>query len=104
MEHSRGLAGNNIVTVHMLDKGLSLQAAVDQAGEDYAELVRIYWEARTAVEKQSFGDAKLNADIHKFVTEMSNWPVGNIAWSFESKRYFGDMVDLVKKTRRATVN
>ena len=104
MEHARGIAGNNIVTVHMVDKNLSLQEAVDKAGEEYATLVQVYWEARTALEQQSFGDQQLDADIQKFVAEMANWPVGNIAWSFENKRYFGERNEHVKKTRCATLN
>ncbi|KZV79865.1 terpenoid synthase [Exidia glandulosa HHB12029] len=103
IEHERNIAGNNIVTVLMSHEGIGLQAAIDCVGEHYKHLVDTYWTAREALSKHTFGDAELDAQVQRYVEEMANWPIGNIVWSFESGRYFGDQRDQVKATRRVVM-
>ncbi|EJD45635.1 terpenoid synthase [Auricularia subglabra TFB-10046 SS5] len=90
VERATGLAGNNFVTVLMKNKGLSLQQASDYIGEHYKSLVDQYFSARAALRTQSFGDAQMDQDVERYINEMSNWAIGNVVWSFETKRYFGD--------------
>ncbi|KZV94482.1 terpenoid synthase [Exidia glandulosa HHB12029] len=103
IEHENGLAGNNVVTVLMHDEGINLQTASNRVGEHYKYLVDTYWTAREALSKHTFGDQKLDDQVQSYVREMANWPIGNIVWSFETRRYFGDQKEQVKATRRVNL-
>ncbi|KZV98043.1 terpenoid synthase [Exidia glandulosa HHB12029] len=89
-EYQQGLDDCNVVTVLMRTKGLSLQAASDYIGAHYKRLLDRYYTAKAALRATSFGDADLDADVMRYADAMDYWPMGNLLWSFETKRYFGD--------------
>ena len=51
---------------------------------------------------QSFGSA-LDADVARYVDAMGQWVIGNLEWSFETKRYFGGNHAEVRRTRVVTL-
>ncbi|KAF9534914.1 isoprenoid synthase domain-containing protein [Crepidotus variabilis] len=93
MEQSRGLTGNNIVTVLMKEKGISLQEASDYIGKYCANLLEKYLDARTRI------SLSLGHEATQFINAVGQWMVGNLAWSFETVRYFGPSHLDVKETR-----
>ena len=74
----------------MRTKGLSLQAASDYIGAHYKRLLHRYYSSKAALFRTSFGDAQVEADVRLYADAMDYWPLGNLIWSFETKRYFGD--------------
>ena len=75
---------NNIVTVLMQPHGSDLQTASDIFGAHYAELAGRYLADRERL--PSFG-LEVDADVQLYVHATENWPIGNLAWSFETNRY-----------------
>ena len=69
MEQARGLAGNNIVTVLMRERGIPLQSASDRIGAHFASLMRTFVRAKAAL--PSFGDAALEKHIESIRAEIS---------------------------------
>ena len=96
MEQARGIAGNNIVTVLMHDKGIDLQTAVDLVGDHFKVLMARFVEAKTRL--PSWG-AATDETARKYVKAMEHWVTGNLEWSFETQRYFGPLHAEIKKTR-----
>lgn len=78
MEQAKGHTGNNIVTVLMQAYDITLQAASTHVGEVYAELMSAYVGAKALLRARSFGNARLDADVGRYVEAMENWPIGNI--------------------------
>lgn len=95
-EQSKGLEGNNIVTVLMEANGFNLQEAVDRAGQLWGDLMNRFVEERKKL--PSWG-SDLDRDVNRYVDAIGHWVVGNICWSFESQRYFGSALEDVKRTR-----
>ncbi|EJD40956.1 terpenoid synthase [Auricularia subglabra TFB-10046 SS5] len=89
-EYAQGLDDCNVVTVLMHAKGLSLQATSDYIGAYYEKLLQRYTAAKAALLATSFGDPAVDADVARYAHAMDYWPMGNLVWSFETKRYFGD--------------
>ena len=96
MEQARGLAGNNIVTVLMRDHDIDLQAASDRVGAHFAALMGTFERAKASL--RSFGDAALDAAVARYVEAMEHWIIGNLDWSFQTQRYFGQAYRQVKET------
>lgn len=86
MEQAKGVAGSNILSVLMAAKDGSLQAASDYVGDYYTQLMEEYLSARVELASKSFGSQELDSDVRKYVDAMENWPIGNIEWSFKTKR------------------
>lgn len=82
----------------MRTKCLSLQAASDYIGAHYKRLLDRYYAAKAALRATSFGDARLNADVRRYADAMDYWPLGNLLWSFETKRYFGERHTQVRES------
>ena len=57
---------------------ITLQDACTYLGQEYANLVRNYLDAKSRLQLQSFGDERLKADIMRYVEGMEFWPIGNI--------------------------
>jgi hypothetical protein len=76
MEQAKGHTGNNIVTVLMKAKNLSLQGASDYVGHHYKHLMDDYLENKNRL--PSFGDDKLDEDVWRYIEAMENWPIGNL--------------------------
>ena len=96
MEQSKGLEGNNILTVLMESKGLNLQEAADHAGVLFGDLVSRFIAERKKL--PSWGP-DLDRDVGRYVDAIGHWVVGNLYWSFETPRYFGSALEDVKRTR-----
>ncbi|KAF4613646.1 hypothetical protein D9613_007876 [Agrocybe pediades] len=92
MEQSKGLMGNNIVAVLMQENHTTLQETADYIGERCREFVAQY----TAAKKQL--SPSLGPDAARFIDAIGYWMTGNLAWSFETPRYFGSRVAEVNKT------
>ncbi|KZV94463.1 terpenoid synthase [Exidia glandulosa HHB12029] len=103
VEYQYGLEGNNVVTVLMSERNIDLQAASDHVGEYYESLVKKHWAAREVLRGQTFGSAELDSQVQLYVEELAHWTIGNIMWSFEIRRYFGDEAKKVKESRRVVV-
>lgn len=72
MEQSKGLTGNNIVTVLMKEKKLSLQEASDFIGDHCDSLLNKYLAARTRL------SPTLGTDATQFINSIGQWMIGNL--------------------------
>jgi len=72
MEQSRGLTGNNIVTVLMKEKRMCLQEASDYIGSYCDNLLSVYLDARTRL------SPSLGPDASQFIYAIGQWMIGNI--------------------------
>ena len=72
MEQSKGLIGNNIVTILMKENGTSLQETADFIGDHCKGLIENYISAK----KQLL--PSLGKDAAKFVDAMGSWIIGNL--------------------------
>ncbi|KII89723.1 hypothetical protein PLICRDRAFT_562693 [Plicaturopsis crispa FD-325 SS-3] len=95
VEKRMGLAGNNIVTVLMKERGMDDQAAADYVGVYFAELMSVFVEGRKRLTTRG---PLVDADVARCVDAMGHWVVGNLEWSFQSQRYFGRDAAEVKRT------
>jgi len=72
MEQSRGLTGNNIVTVLMEEKRISLQEASDYVGIHCNHLLDTYLRARKQLSQSLGPEATL------FIYSIGQWMIGNL--------------------------
>lgn len=96
MEQSKGHRGNNILSVLMKAKGISLQQAANTVGEHSLKLTKDLEDAKKRL--PSWG-ARVDADVAFYIRALEDWVIGNLEWSFKTVRYFGPIHDEVKKTR-----
>lgn len=96
MEQSKGHRGNNILTVLMEAKRISLQQAANTVGEHSTKLMKDLNDAKKRL--PSWG-ARVDVDVARYVRALEDWVIGNLEWSFQTIRYFGPTHDEVKKTR-----
>lgn len=118
MEQSKGIDGNNVVSVLMNENGFSLQEAADFIGDRCSEFASTYVSAK---ERLSLSH---NSDAVRFINALGSWMIGNVSyvkdtswqyskpddfslvvgrWSFDSLRYFGTRHLEVKETRVVTL-
>ncbi|KAJ3756329.1 isoprenoid synthase domain-containing protein [Lentinula raphanica] len=95
MEQSKGLEGNNIVTVLMKEKNLDLQGASDYVGSYFKILMDRYLDARKCL--PTWGP-EVDAGVALYLDATAHWVRGNLDWSFETQRYFGARYLEVKET------
>lgn len=96
MELSRGLEGNNFITVLMKTENMDRQEACDFVGRYYEQLMDDFLSAKTSL--PSFG-SKVDIEVRRYIEACQHWPVGNLFWSFETPRYFGARRDQIRRTR-----
>ena len=96
MEQARDIAGINIVTALMHDKGVDLQTAMDLVGEHFKTHMARFVEAKTQL--PSWGPA-VDETVRKYVKALEHWVVGNLEWCFDTQRYFGPLHAEITKTR-----
>ncbi len=96
MELSRGLEGNNFITVLMRTKNMDIQAACNFVGRHYEQLMDDFLTAKGSL--RSFG-CDVDPDVRRYIEACQHWPVGNLVWSFETPRYFGACRDQIRRTR-----
>lgn len=96
MEQAReGHSCSNIVTVIMKEKALSLQETVDFVSAEFESLLEEFAEDKMSL--PSFGE-KTDVDIMRFIDALETWIIGNIHWSFATRRYFGREHEEIRKT------
>jgi len=95
VERSKGLEGNNILTVLMQENGYTLQQAADRAGVLFGNLMKRFMEERKKL--PSWGP-EIDRDANKYLDGIGCWITGNIHWCLETPRYFGDALDEVNRT------
>ncbi|KAG6909950.1 Linoleate 10R-lipoxygenase cop4 [Tephrocybe rancida] len=86
MEQSKGISGNNIVTVLMKDKNMTLQEASDYIGTYSKELMDRLVSAQGRL--PSWGTS-VDSEVARYIHGLGCWVKGNLDWSFETQRYFG---------------
>lgn len=80
----------------MAAQGIDVQAAVNWAGEMHADMTRRFNQLFS--EFPQYGDPT-DQDVKAFMNGMAHWTGGNVQWSFESGRYFGNRGLEVMATR-----
>lgn len=100
MEQAKGIGGNNIVTVLMLQKDIDLQTASDLIGDHFKNLIDRFIVTKSQL--PSWG-ASVDAAVADYVKAMEHWIIGNLEWSFETQRYFGALHAEIKTTRVVTL-
>lgn len=90
-----GHTTNNIMTVLMKAKNVDLQGAADYVGEYFKVLMDRFFDHKS---KLPFFGPDMDPTAEQFVMAMESWIVGNLAWSFETLRYFGEKREQVKVT------
>ena len=96
MEQAKGHTGNNIITILCHEKNIDIQAASDYVGIYFGQLMDRF--VAEKVRLPSFGSA-LDTAVARYVDAMGQWVIGNLEWSFETKRYFGVDHAEVRRTR-----
>ena len=100
MECSRGLTESNLITVLMRSNHMAMQQATDHVGFICEKLVQQMLEGETTI--RSFSD-ELDAQLKTYFIALEKMVVGNINWSFRSKRYFGDEGERIMNDRVVTI-
>lgn len=100
MEQAKGIGGNNIVTVLMRAQHVDLQTAADFVGYHFRTLMDKFTEGKKNL--PSWG-LEVDTGVQAYIQAMEHWIIGNLDWSFETKRYFGSQHDEVKRTLLVTL-
>jgi hypothetical protein len=79
MEQSKGLSGNNIVTVLMNAHNLDLQQACDYVGVYFEKLMGRFLSAKA---RMPSWDPELDAAVAMYVDAMSDWIRGNLEYVY----------------------
>ena len=96
MEQAKGHPGNNILTVLMKAHNVGLQAAADMAGEHFSQFVQQFNDDKVTLFKTKPDIAEqLKGPIYAMECMIS----GNLYWSVQCKRYFGEHPEEVMSTR-----
>lgn len=80
----------------MKDKNIGLQQAVDHIGEVFKSLTDQYNSSKEQLRSWS---PEVDRDVLRFCSAMEYWVSGNLNWSFETPRYFGQDGEEIKRTR-----
>ncbi|KAI0706366.1 terpenoid synthase [Earliella scabrosa] len=100
VEQARGDDRHNLTTIIMHQFNVDVQEAFDKIGKWRQELTDQFLEAYGKL--PSWGP-EIDEEVRRYVDGMGNWVRGNIAWSFESERYFGLDGPEIEKTRRVVL-
>ncbi|KAH7926001.1 terpenoid synthase [Leucogyrophana mollusca] len=79
---------HTIVNVLMKERGISLAAALMQAGTLVQQSIDAFLAAERAL--PSWRDHTVDADMRFYVQGLRDWIAGSVNWYYESERYFGD--------------
>ena len=94
-EQAMRQAGNNILTVLMTERGISLQDASNEVGRLFKNAMTQFAADKTRL--PTFGQA-MDTAVHAYISALETWVIGNLIWSFETLRYFGSNGLDTKKT------
>ena len=79
----------------MQSKRISAQSAMDEAAEIYKELGNTALSHKGKI--KSFGSENDTA-IRSYIHGLEQWVCGHAPWYLESRRYYGEKVEEVKKS------
>ena len=88
------------MAVLMKNKNLSPQEAMDETAVLYKALTDVIVSHKDKV--KSFGP-DVDANVRTYIYGLEQWIHGHAAWYMETKRYFGDGVEEMARTRRVQV-
>lgn len=100
VEHENHLDGNNAIEILMRTKGLNVQGAANWIENKFKELLRTY--LKTKDRMSSFG-ADVDTMVDKYLRGAEQWVGGNLAWSFDCQRYFGERHKEIKETLKVNI-
>jgi hypothetical protein len=105
MEASRGLTDCNLVTVLMRERHMPLQEATDLVGTICRTLVQQMVDGKAVYLAQSQNaNVRAGSSVERYFAALEDMVVGNVNWSFESKRFFGDEGLMVMIERVVTIS
>lgn len=81
----------------MAQNGVDRQGAIEQAYELWEKTLHWFFECRKVI--PSWGP-EIDRQVALYVQGLEDWIIANGVWSFETKRYFGEEAQLVRKTRQ----
>jgi hypothetical protein len=84
MEQAKGHHGNNIITVLMQSRNISLQSAVDYISVHFAQKMQEFQAAKQRIPKWG---ADADADVAKCIQGLESWITGNLVFSGVTDRY-----------------
>ena len=93
VEQSRG-DNHNMITVIMNQQSLSLQEAIDSVSDLCKDTINAFEFTRRSL--PSWGP-DLDRQVQLYIDGLQNWIIGSLHWSFETRRYFGDQGQEIKK-------
>lgn len=96
MEQAKTHFGNNILTVLMKAHNVTLQEAADMVGVHFQGLLDQFDEDKRILKETN---PQLSEKLEGHIYGMECWAVGNLHWSFHSKRYFGEKHEEIMRTR-----
>lgn len=99
-EQAGGHSANNFITVVMVERGFGLQEAIDFAGEYFENKVNEFlrWKAKMPSWGPEIDDA-----VSRYTYGLECWVGGYLEWSLSSRRYFGESVEEVRRTRKVAL-
>ena len=92
--------GNNAIEILMRTKGLSMQEAAYWIEAKFKEILGKYVDAKKRL--RSFGPG-IDGMVDKYLRGAEQWASANLAWSFDSQRYFGVEHAKVKRTLKVKI-
>ncbi|EJD00897.1 terpenoid synthase [Fomitiporia mediterranea MF3/22] len=95
IEYAQGLETCNVITVLMKEKNLSVQGAMDHVAELFKDFADTMISCKQNI--RSFGEDE-DRSVQAYIYGMEQWVCGNLTWSFDCARYFGEKNEEVKKT------
>jgi len=96
-EQAAGHGANNLITVIKEERGIGLQEAFDVAGQFFESDVKEFLECKGRLPSW---DSEVDEAVSRYVAALETWVSGNLEWSLNSPRYFGDSVEEVRRTRQ----
>ncbi|EKM75335.1 hypothetical protein AGABI1DRAFT_46681 [Agaricus bisporus var. burnettii JB137-S8] len=95
VEQARGDT-HNMIVILMKYHNHTLQSAMDYVGNLCSETIDNF--ERLKGEVPSWGP-EVDDMVARYIQGLQDWIVGSLHWSFQTKRYFGDRGETVKKER-----
>ena len=99
-EQADGHSANNFITVVMTERGVGLQEAFDFAGEYFGNLVNEFVERKASI--PSWGPG-IDDAVSQYASGLERWVGGYLEWCLSSRRYFGESVEEVRRTRKVVL-
>ena len=99
-EQAGGHSANNLITVIMEERAIGLQEAFDAAEQFFENYVEEFLSCKGLL--PSWGP-EVDEQVSRYVTGLECCVRGYIEWSLSGPRYFGDMVEEVRRTRRVVL-